>query len=288
MSDKPKIEIDPDYSNRKGYQSDFLGSLTVALPDFSVHLTNCATTDNGSYELKYEHFSLVFNKIRKLAIFTAVNIDGLLNEQIKDQVPRPADKWFYDERIDKKFQLDDDFYGVPFDRGHLVRREDPIWGELLIAKKANDDTFHWTNCSPQHEDYNRADKNNGQWNKLESFILKSARLEDLKLIVFSGPVFRDNDKVLRNEKIPSQYWKVVVGIKEGGKPSATAFLTTQSELVETVTRGFPFEEFKTYQVKLGEIEALTKLKFNLSQYEPPSVRTRFGATKIEKEGDIVF
>ena len=37
----------------------------------------------------------------------------------------------------------------PLDRGHLVRRLDPAWGASRDeAKRSNDDTFHFTNCTP--------------------------------------------------------------------------------------------------------------------------------------------
>ena len=38
------------------------------------------------------------------------------------------------------------------DRGHLVRRLDPAWGPKSAA--AVDDTFHFTNCAPQHHEFN--------------------------------------------------------------------------------------------------------------------------------------
>jgi endonuclease G len=62
------------------------------------------------------------------------------------------------------------------DRGHLVRRLDPAWGASdAEARAANDDTFHFTNASPQHREFNA-----GQtlWAGLEDYLLSQAALLD--------------------------------------------------------------------------------------------------------------
>ncbi len=61
----------------------------------------------------------------------------------------------------------------PLDRGYLVRRLAPAWGTTeKMAKTANDNTFHFTNCTPQHHAFNA-----GQtlWVGLEDYILRNAR-----------------------------------------------------------------------------------------------------------------
>jgi DNA/RNA endonuclease G (NUC1) len=48
-----------------------------------------------------------------------------------------------------------EWYAKPFDHGHLVGRLDSAWGRTKsIAKTANVDTFHFTDCSPQHSKLN--------------------------------------------------------------------------------------------------------------------------------------
>jgi len=47
--------------------------------------------------LPYHHFSVVMNKRRKLAYFTAVNTDGNASQDIE----RERDKWFLDPRIEE-------------------------------------------------------------------------------------------------------------------------------------------------------------------------------------------
>jgi endonuclease G len=87
----------------------------------------------------------MFSTKFKLPVLTAVNIDGEHSVPVK----RGKDKWFFDARIDKKFQHGQKAYkDESIDRGHMVRREDPNWGD--DAPQANSDTFHYTNSAPQH------------------------------------------------------------------------------------------------------------------------------------------
>ena len=60
---------------------------------------------------------------------------------------------------------------------------------------------------------------------LEDYILANAEKHDLKVTVFTGPVFRSDDMVYRKEyRIPAEFWKVVAMVKEDGNLSVTAEL----------------------------------------------------------------
>lgn len=84
---------------------------------------------------------------------TAVNIDG---EQL-GSIKRENTKWILDPRMNEKFQTGPRVYAKnDLDRGHMVRRLDPVWGEH--AEAANDDTFHFTNSTPQHKNLNQKEK----------------------------------------------------------------------------------------------------------------------------------
>ena len=155
------VSIDPDYSGRLGFDPEFLGKgpLRVDLPKLPKKLAKSAALVTSPapsalpFELKYHHYSAVMHSTRHLAIFTAVNIEGDRDQHLT----RESDKWIRDPRIDLDSQIGNEFYKhTPFDRGHLVRRIDPAWGSnSQLAKVANDDTYHFTNCAPQHRDYNR-------------------------------------------------------------------------------------------------------------------------------------
>jgi endonuclease G len=247
------------YVGSTGYDPDFLGQ-RVDLPGIPSQLTEdiALLKDGDGHELKYTNFSLVMNKTRKLAFFTAVNIDGAQVQALK----RDADKWFFDPRIERDFQMGPEAYSKnDLDRGHLVRRLDPVWGSRAV--EANEDTFHFTNCSPQHKNLNQQ-----TWQGLEDYILKNAEAHDLRVTVFTGPVFRADDMLYRSKfQIPAEFWKLVVMVKQDGKLSATAYLQTQKNLI--VDLEFAFGEYKTYQVPVTRIEELTGLDFGkLRNFDP--------------------
>jgi endonuclease G len=271
------VSIDPDYANRKGYDARFLVPANAAagharevpLPKLSAAQVALAARLSAPQPgrdplvLDYHHFSVVMNRARKLAFFTAVNIDGRRHFMIQ----READRWYYDPRIARSAQAGEAIYRAnPLDRGHLVRRLDPAWGSSRpVAKKANDDTFHFTNCSPQHAEFNQRD---ALWAGLEDYVLQNARTEDLKVTVFTGPVFRAGDPPYRGIRIPTEYWKVVAIGVAGGKLSATAYVVSQSDQIADLEE-FAFGAYRTFQVRVSEVERLTGLDFgSLRQHDP--------------------
>ena len=118
-------------------------------------------------ELKYQHFSVVMSRSRRLCIFSAGNIDGSRPRRFK----RPS--WRLDPRIPASQQIREECYGnAPlFARGHMTRREDPIWGEPDEAALGNSDSMHVTNTVPQMQPFNA-----GIWLALESYALEHARV----------------------------------------------------------------------------------------------------------------
>jgi endonuclease G, mitochondrial len=276
------VNLSPEwYARRKGYDSKFLGP-RVDLPKLSQERLEDSVLlmDGSGHELKYTHFSVVMSKSRTLAFFTAVNIDG---KHIED-LPRDRDAWYFDPRIERKYQMDPKVYKHPdLDRGHLVRRLDPVWGKS--AKKANEETFHFTNCSPQHSKLNQK-----TWLDLENYILNNAKVYDLKVTVFTGPVFRDNDKVyLHKFAIPAEFWKVAIFRRTDRTLSATAYLQSQRNLISGL-KDFSYGEYKTYQVPVREIEALTGLDFGkLREHDPLShLKSVTQAVTIGGPNDIVL
>lgn len=288
------ITIDPDYLGRTGYDSEFLGTdHSVPLPTLSGELAalaavnKLATTEPG-YVLPYHHFSVVLNRGRRLAFYTAVNVDGNTSVRLK----REKDRWFLDPRVPAEEQTGEEAYrDNPVDRGHLVRRLDPAWGgSREEAKRCNDDTFHFTNCSPQHEDFNQ---NQTTWAGLEDYILENADNRDLKVSVFTGPVFAADDDQFAGVQLPRQFWKVAVMVHESGELSATAYLLSQEELIsglEVVPESFSYGAYKTYQVTVRKIEELTGLSFGALVDADPLERLEgaVAASQVDRFDEIVL
>jgi DNA/RNA endonuclease G (NUC1) len=265
------VVVDQDYSTRPGYDPDFLEDVTVPLPKLTTKAMEQDTAQvrpearkhKDPYELAYHHYSVYVNKKRRTAWFSAANVDG---DNRPDIGSRSGDRWYRDPRILKSEQLGQEAFESGIDRGHLTRREDTAWGEDVdSATAANNDTFHWTNCSLQASHFNRG---KDRWQGLEQYLLeKHAKKDKRRMIVITGPLFAPNDPLYQNDKMdyavrcPLQFWKVCVLIREtDGSPSATGFILNQDEIKDLPGFEETFEVVAT-QIKISELEKRTKLSF---------------------------
>ncbi|WP_205917873.1 DNA/RNA non-specific endonuclease [Rhizobium ruizarguesonis] len=281
---------------RDGYEPDFLGpALGVPWPEFDDDLANdlaqpSDATAKRKHELRYTHFGVLFSKSRRSPRVTASNIDGSAAVRIK----RGDDQWFYDLRIDRELQLGQGAYKDPeIDRGHMVRREDPNWGEF--ARRANDDTFHYTNSALQHSALNQGKT---LWQGLENYILDSARTEGFRACVFTGPVFRDDDPELppSGALVPREFWKIVVMPKTDGGLHATGYVLSQGDLIRDLlerrsrseaVEGFVLGAYRTFQVTIGHIEDITGLQFRGLRDADPLSQAAGGAESLAA-GQIAY
>jgi endonuclease G, mitochondrial len=264
------VVIDQDYSTRPGYDPNFLDGVTVPLPKFTTksmeedtaQVRTDARKHNDPFELAYYHYSVYMNKKRRTAWFSAANVDGDHRPAIGT---RSGDRWYRDMRIQKTEQLGQEAFEAGIDRGHLTRREDTAWGkDAAAATKANNDTFHFTNCSLQASHFNRG---KDRWQGIEQYLLeKHAKKDKRRMTVITGPLFAANDPVYQNDKMdysvrcPLQYWKVCALVRDDGSVSATAFLLNQSEIRDLPGFEETFDVAAT-QVKISDLETKTKLSF---------------------------
>jgi endonuclease G len=140
-----------------------------------------------------------------------------------------------------------------FDRGHLVRRLDATWGPTTAqATRNGNDTFHFTNCSPQHVTFNEGHQ---LWAGIEDFVLAHAQNEKCMATVINGPVFRKTDRKAQGILIPAQFFKIAVFAK-GDELAAAGFLLSQASLLE---QDLPVEEQETLKpLKPGEAKVFQR------------------------------
>jgi endonuclease G len=281
----PELEVPAAaLADRTGYASDFLGAgpLAVPMPTLTPQLDAKALVIDGSAAgmdrllLKYEHFSLAMHAGRRMAIVTAVNVDGDKVCRLK----RKPDIWAKDPRIDATRQVSNELYaGNDLDRGHLVRRLDPMWGPETV--RAEQDTFFFTNCTPQHRQFNQS-----LWAELEDYLLENAETLDFKACIFTGPVFADTDPVYRDVALPGAFWKVVAMVDAATHNlSVTAYVVSQADLLTGLE--FVYGQFRTYQVPVSRIESLTGLDFGqLKGGDPLNGQETLAARELISTNDI--
>lgn len=276
------LRFDPNYEDRGGYDEAFLGNgLIVPMPQVSVDRLPEMLMDGGAaMVLPYHHYSLAMNKERRLQMWSAVNVD--YDPALRKQSGRASfgtDRWVGDPRIPANVQIaDPDFYGpaTQIDRGHIVRREDSAWGaDALQTEYANSDTFHWTNCTPQHQAFNRASPGTGYgaikglWGAFENYVQKSLQTVDTKACILAGPALASDDPSADFGtgliQYPIVFWKVVVvsAVSEGENKvlKAYGFVISQKDVVDEFGIEFTAGQYARYQTSLTEISKLAGVIF---------------------------
>jgi endonuclease G, mitochondrial len=190
-----------DFSDRGGYEPGFIPGFVVPLPRLARVKHRAASNKDAEpgddpHELRYHHFSVAMNAERRLAFFTACNIDGsrikaiirdtktiidkptlkdLGVESLQAEGAEASDDFRPDRRIDPEEQMNRPFYehqivpGFPeptskeriariFQKGHLTLRGDPAWGTKDQAQAAERDTFFYTNAAPQVGFFNQGSR----------------------------------------------------------------------------------------------------------------------------------
>ncbi|MEO1118999.1 MAG: DNA/RNA non-specific endonuclease [Pseudomonadota bacterium] len=287
LANRPRLSpaegkrLDRDYSNRNGFDPEFVDGLDIDLTAIVAPLANRVTPLKDSQPnheagvLDYQNFSVIMDSEHLFALITATNIDGGEYKPVDRESGevREGESWYIERRIDRDAFIDQSFYSGwshIFDRGHLTRRNDPTWGTKTEAERANADTFHFTNCSPQQWRFNQTA---AFWQGIEQYVLEeglSGQQGTKNLTVLQGPVYTDaadmDDPIFADDvRIPTAYWKLVVW-RSGGTNKAVAMITSQSALLDEF-RGFAggsdddvsVEEFR---VSTRDLEDRTGLDFS--------------------------
>jgi endonuclease G len=259
-----------DYLDREGYQPAFLGSdFAVPSPVVERNASDVLGFDldgRSETELKYEHFSVVMSRSRRMCFWSAVNIDGDRSRKTR----RVGWKW--DPRIPKAQQIMNECYGNPpkFSRGHMSRREDPGWGTAAIAQRGSEDSMHVTNVTPQMQAFNAP-----IWLALEDYALQHARDDDMRISVFTGPYFDGDDPTRYGVRIPTRFWKVIAFIHDDtGELCATGYEMSQEQSLPPEDE-FVFGAFTSpqlgiaTQVPIRAIERRSGIRFgSLADIDP--------------------
>jgi endonuclease G len=293
-----KIRFDRNYKNREGYDPEFLG-IRVDLPtvDDSRRGEMLKTSNGRDRVLKYHHFSVAMNEERRLQMWSAVNVDYSPERRSdRSRADFGTDTWIADPRIAGELQIDDDAFYRPatkMDRGHIVRRDDNAWGDSEIEiEYANSDTFHWTNCTPQHEAFNRENLQ-GVWGRLESHIKDELHAANNRASIFAGPVLDNaNDPEVAYEQgtvqYPLRFWKVIIVVGDHGALQAYGFILDQTAAVKRFgIEAMDFRAFKRWQVSLDDISRETAVVFP-DELRNADVLARTGGARVEirHESDV--
>lgn len=213
------------------------------------------TTFNGQQVITY---SMEYDKSKKHARWVAFkyyNVTGQTNWNRNDwkQTEWGGDPWQSDPNIPQADQrVQSDFGKQGYDRGHICASSD-----RLYSKDANEQTFYYSNMSPQKNYFNGT---KGIWNDLEGKVRtwgRSSTFRDTLYVVKGGTIDKENQIWTyiggdKSKPVPKYYFMALL-CKKGETYKAIGFWLDQSTTVKPALS----ECAKT----IDELEELTGLDF---------------------------
>ena len=148
-----------------------------------------------------------------------------------------GDKFIADPKLPAETNLQADYTGQGFDRGHNFPAADAACDQV-----ANNESFYFSNMTAQYAALNR-----GDWKELETLTRESAAKED-SVHVWCGSV--GVAKKIGTTSVPTQCWKVIY-FKKSKEWMAFLFDNNTSKA----------DGLKNNEVDLADIEKLTGFKF---------------------------
>ena len=161
------------------------------------------------------------------------------NNLICSTKTKRSDKFIPDPKLSAETNLQSDYTGQGFDRGHNFPSADAACDQV-----ANDESFYFSNMTAQYPSLNR-----GDWKTLESFTRELALKND-STKVWCGSI--GEDKKIGTVSVPKQCWKIIY-IKKTNEWLAYLFNNDTSKA----------DGIENNKVKITDIEKLTGFKFKL-------------------------
>jgi endonuclease G len=233
------------------------------LNDQNVYADHYVTMDG----VQILNYALEWDNTKRHANWVAFTFDTTTSAD----VVKRTDLWAKDPKLPAEMQTgDSDHKNDGFDRGHLCASEDRVY-----LKEANDQTFYYSNISPQLNDFN-----GGFWGKLEArvqtwgrstadgvydkvYVTKGGTLNKL-LKNFKGttvnggtPTTDANGFTIHGLACPEYYYMAVLSQKDDVF-HAIAFLVPHKE---GMTRNPSSDELKEYVVSVDKLEEETGIDF---------------------------
>ena len=223
----------------------------VELPALRNGVNDVFVTHSTTFKgQKVTSFSMEYDKSKKHSRWVAFRFDN----QTRLQEATRSDEFIPDPSLDMEYQRTQvDFGKKGYDRGHLCASAD-----RLYQQEANDQTFYYTNMSPQRNNFNT-----GVWLALEGQVQswgRSCTSSDTLYVVKGGTIDKEdqirgyisND---RSKPIPRYYYMALL-FKKGDSFKAIAFWMehTDSKPSKTI-------KLVDYALSIDELEEKTGIDF---------------------------
>ena len=204
-----------------------------------------STTFKGQ---KVTSFSMEYDKSKKHSRWIAFRFDN----QTRLQEATRSDEFIPDPSLDMEYQRTQvDFGKKGYDRGHLCASAD-----RLYQQEANDQTFYYTNMSPQRNNFNT-----GVWLALEGQVQswgRSCTASDTLYVVKGGTIDKEEQVKEyigddRSKPVPKYYYMALL-FKKGDSFKAIAFWMEHSDTPKST-------KLVDYALSIDELEEKTGIDF---------------------------
>ncbi|WP_217932068.1 DNA/RNA non-specific endonuclease [Bacteroides caecimuris] len=237
--------------NDDNYDSTNFATGIVELPTLrngvnDVFITH-STTVNGQ---QVTTFSMEYDKSKKHSRWIAFRFDN----QTKLQKATRSDEFISDPSLDLESQrVQADFGRRGYDRGHLCASADRLYNQ-----EANDQTFYYTNMSPQRNNFNT-----GVWLALEGQVQswgRSCTASDTLYVVKGGTIDKEEQVKEyiggdRSKPVPKYYYMALL-FKKGESFKAIAFWMEHKDSKPST----PIK-LSDYALSIDELEEKTGIDF---------------------------
>ncbi|MEY8685595.1 DNA/RNA non-specific endonuclease [Bacteroides sp. AN502(2024)] len=244
------ISCDSDDENNNN-SSNFATGI-VELPALRNGANDVLITHSTTFKgQKVTSFSMEYDKSKKHSRWVAFRFDN--QTRLHDGATR-GNEFIPDPSLDTEYQrIQADFGRKGYDRGHLCASAD-----RLYQQEANDQTFYYTNMSPQRNNFNT-----GIWVDLEGQVQswgRSCTASDTLYVVKGGTI--DKEEQIkeyiggdRSKPVPKYYYMALL-FKKGESFKAIAFWMEHTD-------NKPSKPIKLvdYALSIDELEEKTGIDF---------------------------
>ncbi|WP_296929761.1 DNA/RNA non-specific endonuclease [Porphyromonas sp.] len=203
------------------------------------------------------NFSVEYDVIYHHPIWVCYSADEYTSQRHTGR----SDAWSWDPFVPSQYEVTrSDFKG--YDRGHIVASADRLYSE-----EANQQTFYYTNMSPQ-----RRNLNTGVWLQLEQLVqgwARNSRLRD-NLYVVKGGTLREDETIgatVGGITVPRYYWMAILA-QRGDHYQAIAFWVDHTNPAQV-------DRPRTVAISIDQLEERTGL--DLFHNLPDNIETRVEA-----------
>ena len=228
-----EITTDPQAKYTKWFETPVITESQLNNTNFAYTIRYMRNGMKAPHGGTMRNYTMFYDKTLKFAYWVSY---PLFKECIGTH--KRTDPWRYDDLIESKWQADlSSGFGDPYDRGHQLPS-----GDRTCDKVTNDDTFFFTNATPQVSSMNQ-----GIWNTLEGKVRNWMSATDTLYVVTGAMPPTTNISYRKGMAIPEYYFKAIA------RKSGSTYQTIAFKMANQNIPG----NYMEYAISVSELEKQT-------------------------------